>query len=109
MFGVLQDGSLAVTYVLCPLVYNCTSQFIYRIILLLLQLKQRWHIADDHEFQSTPNTRNEMMLKEAGEFANHLKRCEKDIRILKNATEGKFIAPVNCQDLTARNKQRPLG
>ena len=29
-----------------------------------------------------------MMLKEAGEFASHLKRCEKDIRSLKNATEG---------------------
>lgn len=29
-----------------------------------------------------------MMLKEAGEFATHLKRCEKDIRALKNATEG---------------------
>jgi len=31
-----------------------------------------------------------MMLKEAGEFAAHLKRCEKDIRTLKNATEGRF-------------------
>jgi hypothetical protein len=29
-----------------------------------------------------------MMLKEAGEFASHLRRCEKDIRALKNATEG---------------------
>lgn len=28
------------------------------------------------------------MLKEAGDFAGHLKRCEKDIRALKNATEG---------------------
>ena len=27
-------------------------------------------------------------MKEAGEFAVHLKRCEKDIRTLKNATEG---------------------
>ena len=27
-------------------------------------------------------------MKEAGEFAIHLKRCEKDIRTLKNATEG---------------------
>ena len=51
-------------------------------------MRQKWHIADDREFQSTPNTRNEMMLKEAGEFAAHLKRCEKDIRTLKNATEG---------------------
>ena len=32
------------------------------------------------------------MLREAGDFANHLKRCEKDIRSLKNATEGK-LAP----------------
>lgn len=30
-----------------------------------------------------------MMLKEASEFAGHLKRCEKDIRALKNATESK--------------------
>ena len=30
---------------------------------------------------------NEMMLQEAGEFANHLKKIEKDIRGLKNATE----------------------
>ena len=29
-----------------------------------------------------------MMLQEAGEFANHLKKIEKDIRSLKNATEG---------------------
>lgn len=31
---------------------------------------------------------NEMMLQEAGEFAGHLKKIEKDIRGLKNATEG---------------------
>ncbi len=29
-----------------------------------------------------------MMLQEAGEFANHLKKVEKDIRGLKTATEG---------------------
>lgn len=29
-----------------------------------------------------------MMLQEAGEFAAHLKKIEKDIRGLKNATEG---------------------
>lgn len=28
------------------------------------------------------------MLKEAGEFAAHLKRCEQDIANLKDATEG---------------------
>jgi hypothetical protein len=33
--------------------------------------------------------RNELMLQEAGEFANHLKKIEKDIRGLKNATEGR--------------------
>jgi hypothetical protein len=33
-----------------------------------------------------------MMLKEASEFAGHLKRCEKDIRTLKNATEGEGIS-----------------
>lgn len=52
-----------------------------------MQARQKWNLGD-REFQATPNTRNEMMLKEAGEFATHLKRCEKDIRTLKNATEG---------------------
>ena len=52
-----------------------------------MQAKQKWKLGD-RDFQITPNTRNEMMLKEAGEFAMHLKRCEKDIRALKNATEG---------------------
>ena len=52
-----------------------------------LQALQKWHLGD-REFLATPNTRNEMMLKEASEFAAHLKRCEKDIRALKNATEG---------------------
>ena len=28
------------------------------------------------------------MLREAGEFASYLKRCEKDIRTLKQTTEG---------------------
>ncbi|KAK9808708.1 hypothetical protein WJX72_002336 [[Myrmecia] bisecta] len=52
--------------------------------------KQVWHInpVPDKGFVPTPNTRNELMLTDAGEFANHLKRCEKDIRALKNATEG---------------------
>lgn len=39
----------------------------------------------------TPNTRNELMLKEATEFSVHLKRCEKDIRALKVATEGLLV------------------
>lgn len=42
-----------------------------------------------------------MMLQEAGEFAAHLKKIEKDIRGLKNATEGEqprgrgVVAPHN--------------
>jgi hypothetical protein len=55
--------------------------------LFFLQALQKWNLGD-REFLATPNTRNEMMLKEASEFASHLKRCEKDIRTLKNATEG---------------------
>lgn len=43
---------------------------------------------DDKEFQATPNTRNEMMMIEAQEFAGHLRRCEKDIRKMQGATEG---------------------
>lgn len=31
-------------------------------------------------------------MHEAAEFAVHLKRCEKDIRTLKNATEGEASA-----------------
>lgn len=51
------------------------------------QAKQKWHLGGERDFQATPNTRNEMMLQEAGEFANHLRKIEKDIRGLKNATE----------------------
>ena len=36
----------------------------------------------------TSNARNSAMLKEAATFADHLKHCEKDIRILKNSSEG---------------------
>jgi hypothetical protein len=50
--------------------------------------KQKWHMAPDKGFAATSNSRNELMLTDAGEFAGHLKRCEKDIRGLKNATEG---------------------
>ena len=57
---------------------------------MFLQAFQKWTLGD-RDFQATPNTRNEMMLKEASEFAGHLKRCEKDIRALKNATEGKAV------------------
>ncbi len=51
------------------------------------QARQKLHVADK-DFVPTPNTRNELMLKEAGEFAAHLKRCEQDIANLKEATEG---------------------
>ena len=54
----------------------------------VLQARQKWHITTDKGFASSSNARNEMMLKDAGEFAGHIKRCEKDIRTLKNATEG---------------------
>ena len=36
------------------------------------------------------------MLRDAGEFAGHIKRCEKDIRILKNATEGSQLHKHIC-------------
>lgn len=71
------------------------------------QALQKWNLGD-REFLATPNTRNEMMLKEASEFAAHLKRCEKDIRTLKNATEGEnfgsfLLETTTCQfDLTAQ-------
>lgn len=50
--------------------------------------KQKFHITADKDFVPTPNSRNELMLKEAGEFAAHLKRCEQDIQLIKEATEG---------------------
>lgn len=46
------------------------------------------NVGAEKGFQPTTNARNEAMLAEAGEFANHLKRCEKDIRGLKQTTEG---------------------
>ena len=55
-----------------------------------MQARQKWGFGDK-EFQVTPNTRNELMLKEATEFSVHLKRCEKDIRALKVATEGILV------------------
>lgn len=48
------------------------------------------NVGAEKGFQPTTNARNEAMLAEAGEFANHLKRCEKDIRALKQTTEGGF-------------------
>ena len=56
------------------------------------QMKQNWNL-NDKAFIATSNARNEHMLKEAGDFANHLKHCEKDIRALKNATEGSCHPP----------------
>ena len=57
-----------------------------------MQVKQSWQL-NDKTFIATSNARNEHMLKEAGDFANHLKHCERDIRELKNATEGKKMSP----------------
>ena len=56
----------------------------------VLQSKQKWNITTEKAFVSTSNARNEAMLREAGDFANHLKRCEKDIRSLKDATKGQL-------------------
>ncbi|PSC69221.1 TBC1 domain family member 2A [Micractinium conductrix] len=56
------------------------------------QAKQKWHLGGGPDFVATPNTRNEMMLQEAGEFASHLKKIEKDIRGLKNATENILLS-----------------
>jgi hypothetical protein len=38
-------------------------------------------------FQATSNIRNETMMKEASEFAAHLRRCEKAITDMKNAAD----------------------
>ena len=57
-----------------------------------MQARQKWHITADKGFASSSNARNELMLRDAGEFAGHIKRCEKDIRILKNATEGQNLS-----------------
>jgi hypothetical protein len=53
-------------------------------------VKQSWQL-NEKTFIATSNARNEHMLKEAGDFANHLKHCERDIRALKNATEGEIV------------------
>jgi hypothetical protein len=55
-----------------------------------LQTRQKWGFGDK-DFQVTPNTRNELMLKEATEFSVHLRRVEKDIRAVKVATEGLLV------------------
>ena len=57
-------------------------------IMPFVQARQKWHITGEKGFASSSNARNELMLRDAGEFAGHIKKCEKDIRILKNATEG---------------------
>lgn len=59
------------------------------------QVKQNWNLTDKN-FVATSNSRNENMLREAGEFAGHLKRCEKEIRTLKNATEGAPVPNCSC-------------
>jgi len=69
------------------------------LFLIFSQALQKWNLGD-REFLATPNTRNEMMLKEASEFAAHLKRCEKDIRTLKNATEGEKFSSFSLETTT---------
>ena len=57
------------------------------------------NVGQDKGFIQTTNSRNEAMMNEAGEFASHLKRCEKDIRALKQTTEGmnSFCYPEACE------------
>ena len=52
------------------------------------QARQDLHLDFDPSFVPTPNARNAAMLREAADFAAALKRCEKDIRGVKNAAEG---------------------
>ena len=52
------------------------------------QARQDLHLDFDPSFVPTPNARNTAMLREAADFAAALKRCEKDIRGVKNAAEG---------------------
>ena len=72
-------------------------------------MKQRWGLSAQVDFVATANTRNELMLREAGEFAGHLKRCEKDIRAVKVATEGTRSLSsilVCCRVLLENSKER---
>ena len=55
---------------------------------LVEQARQNWHLTLDRRFPATVNHRNEAMMKEAGSFAMNLRRCEKDIRTVKEATAG---------------------
>ena len=57
-------------------------------------MKQGWHL-NEKTFMPTSNARNTAMLKEAATFADHLKHCEKDIRNLKNSSEGATITRMN--------------
>lgn len=54
----------------------------------------------------TSNARNSAMLKEAATFADHLKHCEKDIRTLKNASEG-TATPSRCVKCKKESCVRP--
>jgi hypothetical protein len=53
-----------------------------------MEARQDLHLDFDPSFVPTPNARNAAMLREAADFAAALKRCEKDIRGVKNAAEG---------------------
>ena len=74
----------------CVTVIGSSTLFRAQTSSCRLQAKQKWHITLDRSFPATVNLRNEAMMKEAGDFASHLRRCEKDIRTLKNATEGEL-------------------
>ena len=78
----------------------------------VLQVRQTMNIGSDKSFAATPNARNEAMTAEAGDFANHLKRCEKDIRTLRNATESECSLLPNiktcCALVTYKTRSEPL-
>lgn len=52
-----------------------------------LQVRQKLNLGGN-DFIPTANERNFLMLKEASEFAAHLRRCEQDIATLKESVEG---------------------
>lgn len=55
----------------------------------LPQARQEFHLDLDPAFQPTGNARCAAMMGEATDFAGQLKKCERDIRGVKAAAEGK--------------------
>ena len=74
-----------------------------------MQARQKWHLTLDRSFPATVNHRNEAMMKEAGDFALSLRRCEKDIRTLKEATEGAPVRNLPKAFLTNNQIMFPSG